>query len=460
MARSLITGTITTGVTLTSAAYTDPVTIASAAHLSGHGVSAATFWVVDNDGHISAGRGTGIVLTAGGSVTNGVGATIAAYGGVAAVKGAGNVLNEGVIVAYGHAGVSLRKGGSLTNAANASIYSGYAGVYGSLVGPAISVHNQGSLKGLRFGAVFRDGGDLTNAAGGAITSVGDTAVYAAGRRFNHVVNAGHITGYDTGVFLGVSGGSVVNNAGALITGTHKDGVLASGPATVWNAGTITGGKDAVYFDAGGANRLIKVAGAAFHGAVHAIAGGSNVIELASSANAGTLAGLGSEYTGFQTVTIDAGAAWTVAGAKAGFSGVTIGGFGSKDALVMTDVAFATGEKATINASDVLTVTNAGGATLVTAHLSGNFSGAQFAVASNGAGGIRITESGVLAAHSTGSEPAGVSLTAAPYSFGPEPRLEGLLGQFAAAGFRTAPHGGGIMLTAYAPAPAALAISPH
>jgi hypothetical protein len=456
MARSLISGTITTGVTLTSAAYTNPVTISSTADLVGHGISAATAWTVVNHGRISAAHATGVVLSAGGAVTNAVGATMAAYGGILAVKGAAAVLNQGVMVAYGRAAVSLRMGGSVINAAGASIYSGYAGVYGGPAGPAISVDNRSLLKGFRFGVVFRDGGDVTNEAGGAITSVADTAIYAAGRRFNHVINFGHVTGYHNGVFLGVSGGSVINHSGSSITGTSKDGILATGPATVQNVGTITGGVDSVYFDATGANRLIINPGAVFHGNVVAL-GSTNVIELVSAANAGSLSGLGSKYHGFQTVTIDPGATWTLAGAKAGFTGVTIGGFTTRDHLVMTDVAFATGEKAAVNASDVLTMTNAGGTVLATAHFSGNFSGAQFAVASNSGGGIKISETVAPAA-----KPAGVSLAAAPYGSTAGTQLDGLLGQLAAAGFYAASHAGGIGVTNYVSAAtgASLAVHPH
>lgn len=457
MAISQITGTIKTGVTLTSAVYANPVTITSTGSLLGRGISAATNWTITNQGHISAPRGTGVILSAGGAMTNASGGVIAAYGGIFVKGAAGTVVNGGQLVAYGHAGVNLRSGGSVTNLAGGSIYSGYAGVYGSSAGPAISVDNRGGLKGFRFGVVFRNGGDVTNAAGGTIASVGDTAVYAAGRRFNTITNAGAVVGANNGVFLGVLGGIVTNGAGGSITGTTGDGVRAWGPATVHNSGTITGGKDAVYFDSTGSNRLIIDPGAVFRGAVDAIAGGADVIELTSSATAGTLSGLGSKYVGFQTVTIDSGAAWTVSGAKAGFSGVTVGGFGSGDALDVTDVAFAAGEQATLNASNVLTITNAAGATLASVQLSGSFSGAQFAVASDGAAGIRITESGASVTK-LGAVPADAA--AENYTRSRSDRLAGVLRQFVAAGTHAALHIGSGATSYGAAGAASTALAAH
>ena len=100
------------------------------------------------------------------------------------------------------------------------------------------------------------------------------------------------------------------------------GVRLESGGTLTNAGLIRGGiglsgiADAVYFG-GGASRLTLDPGASFSGAVVANAAFSNVLELASSANAGTLSGLSSEFTGFANVTIDAGASWTLVSATLG-----------------------------------------------------------------------------------------------------------------------------------------------
>jgi autotransporter passenger strand-loop-strand repeat protein len=417
MVTSQITGTITTGIVLTSAGFTNPVTVARGAYVSnsGVGISAATAWTIDNFGTVASTElAFGIDLSAGGSVTNAAGAGIIAYGGVSVAGGAGTVMNAGTIQADGFAGISLADGGSVTNAAQGSIYSiEYAGVYAN--GASASLDNLGTLGGDRFGVIFRDGGAVTNSAGASIYSVMGEAVYLDGRALGSVLNSGSIYGYKLGVYLFDQGGSVTNASGASITGEKKDGVKSLGPATIRNAGTITGAIDAVYFDGAGANRLIVDAGAVFNGVVKAVAGGANVIELTSSANTGTLSGLGSEYVGFGTVTIDSGAAWTIADAKAGFAGVTIGGFEGNDALDITDVAFATGDTATVGASDVLTLSNASGAVLATMQLSGSFAGVKFSVSGNGANGTQITDNAKFLSMITGTYAGGITLTAARYA---------------------------------------------
>ena len=412
MTTSIITGTVKTSVSLTTAAFTNPVTLSKTGVVitAGIGVLAKTnSWNINNLGYIHSLRNFGVVLLEGGSVTNAAGARIIGYGGIAIKRASGTVTNAGVIFAagIGDAGIGLWNGGSVTNAAHASIYSGvYAGVYGGRAATAID--NLGTVTGFQFGVVFRDGGTVTNTAGASINSLTDIGVYLTGRALCNINNAGSISGSKYGVFLGDGGGSVTNATGGSIKGLLVDGIHAWGPSTVANSGTITGLRDAVYFQGTGANRLVVHAGAVFNGAVKASAG-SNTIELASSASAGTLKGLGAQYLGFQTLTIDSGAAWTIAGAKTSFPGVTIGGFNSKDALDLTGLPFAAGDNAAINGSGVLSVTNAGGVVLATAHLSGSFTGVTFAVASDGAGGIKVTESATGSSHIAGG--VGIDLAA-------------------------------------------------
>ena len=414
MEKATISGTVSTGVSLTSAVYTNPVTITSGAKVLS-AISAATDWTIQNNGYIASANRFGIALSAGGAVTNAAGGMIDGYGGISVAGAAGTVANAGVILSAGDAGVSLKSGGSVTNAAGGSIYSAlYAGLYG---GASTTVCNNGNLGGLRFGVVLRDGGSVTNAAGASIYGVADKAIYLTGRAFGSVLNSGSIYGYNFGVYLFDQGGSVTNTAGGSISGKNRDGVISLGPATVANAGVITGATDAVYFDGAGANRLIVSAGAVFNGAVKAVGGGANVIELTSSANAARLSGLGSEYVGFQSVTIDSGAAWTVAATKGGFAGVRIAGFNSKDALDVTDVAFAAGDTAVANASGMLTVSNAKGTVLATVALSGNQSAVKFAVSADGTGGLEIEEAGAFVQRSeiTGTHAIGIALTPAGYT---------------------------------------------
>jgi hypothetical protein len=413
MKKSTITGTDLIGISLTDAAYANPVTISSGARVLTGGMSIvarSNSWNINNFGYIDSLRSFGIALLEGGTVTNETSGHIIGYSGIAVKRAAGTVKNAGVIVAVGigDSGIGLWDGGSVTNAAHASIYSAfYSGVYGGRALTAID--NLGSVKGFQFGVIFRDGGSVTNAAGGSISSLSDIGVYLTGRGLCSVVNSGSITGYNYGVFLGDAGGTITNGLGAAIKGEKKDGIHAWGPATVRNAGIIAGGRDAVYFQGAGDNRLIVQTGASFNGAVKAAATGSNTIELVSSASAGTLKNLGSQYLGFQTVTIDSGAAWTIAGAKSGFTGVKIEGFSSKDALDLTNVAFAAGDTATVSGTDVLTVKNAHGTTLATAQLSGTFTGVKLTVAGDGAAGIKITETASLPTKVSGS--VGIDLAA-------------------------------------------------
>jgi autotransporter passenger strand-loop-strand repeat protein len=373
---STISGTITTGISLTSAVYTNPVTITSAAKIltSGGAVSAAGSWTVDNYGHVSSTKLAGINLSAGGVVTNAAQAIISGYrGGVIMGGASGTIENGGLIRSDKGVGVNLSGIGSVTNVAHAVIYgsgggvimggssgtvvnggliqgyydgitlaagsitntgsiisdSGF-GIYGTVQGSGpVSINNSGTIEGLSFAVKLQNGGDITNGAG-ALISGGESGIYAQNRSFDSVVNSGSIYGYRNGMFLGRVGNSVTNTAGASITGVSKYGIFAPGPATVHNAGTITGGKyaDAVYLEGLGTNRLIIDPGAVFNGGIKANPGGTNSIELTSGASSGVLSGLGTAVQGFQSLTVDAGAHWAVTGtlpATAHMSGAETGG---------------------------------------------------------------------------------------------------------------------------------------
>jgi len=241
-----ITGTHTSAVTLSSAAYTNPVTVAATAKIAVGGNqstgivddAAGNVWTIDNLGVVSAGYG--IRLHRGGSVNNsgtiaGVGAAVYIAGGV------GTVTNSGLIE-YAQYGIRLAAGGTITNMAGARL--------------------NGNIDGV---AIRHASGQVTNAA--------------------------TIFGGNDGIYLAKSG-------------------------TVENAGTIGGGTNAVQFNGTESNRLIVLANSVFKGTVRANAAGTNTIELVSSANTGTLNGLGGQYLGFQTVTIDNGAQWTIGKASA------------------------------------------------------------------------------------------------------------------------------------------------
>src|SRR5690348_1637937 len=126
-----------------------------------------------------------------------------------------------------------------------------------------------------------------------------------------LVVAGTLT--NTGTLEGsvdVTTGSVVNRGSIFSVET---GVSFAHGGTLTNAGYIAGTTDAVYFGTGAA-RLILDPHAIFTAPVVADSSFNNVLELASAATPGTLAGaFGTMYQGFGTVIVDYDARWTLAG---------------------------------------------------------------------------------------------------------------------------------------------------
>ena len=481
-----ITGTITTGVTLSTAHFADPVTIAAGASISGNpAIQAATSFGIDNFGTVTGTGGNGVYLAAGGSVTNeasgsitgstygilakgsnatvensgtitggtdsvilnGTGANrlivdagavftghvvanataantleLAAAGGHGTISGIGAsgsyqyqnfqtikidsgatwtlgefhtsvaVDNAGTVTEAGRGnGVVLDAGGSVTNETGGSIYGYYKGIY--VKASAGTVVNDGTITAANgLGVYLNAGGSVTNETGGSI--IGYYAGIFIKGSSGTVINLGTVTGRAktyNGVYLG-AGGSVTNESTGKISGSTYGVDIHLGTGTVENAGTITGGTDAVKLNGTGANRLIVDAGAVFNGNIVANASGANTLELTSHAGAGTISGLGAKYEGFQTVTIDSGATWTIGGAVSGFSGLTIQGFNTHDRLDLTDLSHLAGDTVNLNGMDLLTISSSEGGT-VTLQLAGDFTGDFFHLADDGHGGTYVTEDG-------------------------------------------------------------------
>jgi hypothetical protein len=310
-----------------------------------------------NLGAITGTDGSGVKLDDGGSVTNASGVSISGGLDGVYIGGTGTVDNAGAITGTGGYGVNLTGGGSVTNAAGGTISGGN---YGVRIQVSLgTVDNAGAITGTNVKGVYLEGGgSLTNASGGSISSY-RSGVYIGGT--GTVDNLGAITGtIGDGVGL-FSGGSVTNAVTGKISG-NVFGVFGGGSSlTVENAGTITGGTDSVYLDATDANRLIVDAGAVFNGDVVAYAGAVNTIELTSSAAAGTLSGLGSQFQNFQTVTIDSGARWMVGGTISG----TIDGtdMGAGASLTVAANSTIEGTKYGVDLTNGGSVTNAAGATI-------------------------------------------------------------------------------------------------
>jgi hypothetical protein len=320
---------------------------------------------VFNSGVVAGGAGAdggnGVVLAGQGTLTN-QGAVRGGYGGGSGVLLTGytilaNQANiQGGVGAYtggnryaglGGTGVSIKGQGASSNQGTISGgaggqsttgYGGYGGVGVYITGGA-NFTNTGVVEG---GAAGNSGSNLyifyhePHGGGGAILSGGAFA--------NSGMIAGGLGG--TGVLAGNGGGGLELSAGTLVnTGLIQGGdggasqtsfrgvggiggaggvgvYLTSG--TLTNAGTISGGAggygiikdgaagDAVQFNFQPAT-LVVDPGAVFIGQVTAQPLAKDTLILAAGPAAGTLSGLGTQFTGFAAVSETAQATWSLLG---------------------------------------------------------------------------------------------------------------------------------------------------
>jgi hypothetical protein len=264
-------GTITAGITLTTATVQNPATIAGGAYVSnidttttqGAAVLGNTdAWTVTNLGTVEGvykapgTLGTGIQLNAGGLVINGessaTGALIAApFLGIQIQNAAGTVVNYGTISGE----VSLKSGGTVNNLG--TIYS----------------LNQGGIAVAGGGMVTNSG--VINAFASAITF----ATSGSNTTANHstVSNSGTIIAAQTGVAL--TTGGVLTNAG-----TVAGAVGANVSGTVIDSGLIAGsGAGAIVFGSTGSNLLVLDNGYRLVGGVSGGDSATNTLELAGAA---------------------------------------------------------------------------------------------------------------------------------------------------------------------------------
>jgi hypothetical protein len=252
--------------------------------------------------------------------------TITSAGSVKATASGADAIDGGSGVAW-----SINNSGTVASSQRYGV---------SLHGAGSSIVNSGSISGNAgesfYGVDMEAGGTVTNTSAGYITG-GEDAVFGAGAALT-VNNSGQIVStFDDGVGL-FNGGSVINNAGAVIqapTGggfgpagvyipsgsanvvnhgsiTGQYGVYLGVAGTVENAGTISGSSSAVTFAvSSAANRLIVDPGAVFNGSVK---GNGGLLEL--TAGTGSIGSIGSSsFSGFQTLTDDAGGVWTLTGSN-------------------------------------------------------------------------------------------------------------------------------------------------
>ena len=237
--------------------------------------------------------------------------------------------NFGTVLSSGPAAVSFSDGGSVYNSG------GIAGAgYGvRMSGGYGAVDNHGSIGGTTAGIAFVAGGSLYNA--GSVTGANGVMLGTGGGTLANYSRITGTGGTGSGILL-QAGGYVRNGIGATISGSVGVQQTAAGPATVWNAGTISGTADSVLLHAGAANRVVLYQGAEFNGVVDGgnPIGGTAVstLELARGNTPGVLSGLGSKYIDFGQITVDPGANWSLGGTDTIASGVTL----SLNDTTMTD----------------------------------------------------------------------------------------------------------------------------
>ena len=427
---------------------------------------------LDNTGEIVGGSGgqayygggnggNGVDLSAGsrgsneGTILGGGGGSIYGFGGIGVVLNGSTLINTGTIMAggagSGHgesrvgppdhnvhapilpsagAGVYLTHGALLDT--SGTIIGGGAGDYAGNGSSGVVVDNSViDASGLIVGGYAGHNAYYGTNGGIGVQLNGGTALLSG------TVQGGMSSGYPRGyggVGVQINGGSAVNT-GTISGGndTFSDryagnaaGVTING-GTLTNHGTISGGTieqggvtpAAVYFGSDGGT-LIVDPGAVFNGDVIAKAGTSDALVLAGTQPA-TLSGLGTQFTGFDTLTVENGAHWTLAGSASGAVKVTLDdkssltaagalsvdhvGFDGAAQLVLDKLSattsqittFGTGDTVDLAKLDVTSFTFAkntmtlmhGGSTLGTLVFLGSYTAANFALASDGHGGTMI-----------------------------------------------------------------------
>ena len=275
---------------------------------------------VTNQGTIHGASRAGIQLKAGGSVTNS-GTASALLGGLYGVyisNGTGTVSNQGTIHGNAHA-LILSNGGTVTNLGTAAaILGGLYGVFTFSTGAAATITNAGSIAGAANGGIYLGhGGTITN-LGTAASITGGHAGIVGWNVAPGIVNQGTIAGASGYGIAFNAGGTIINQGPAARIQGGLYGIDAhfdtTGGTTIVNHGLITGGGGAIRFGNANGNLLDLFPGAIESGAVRGGAG-SDTLELSKGPGGGNLTGLGSLFTGFDTLTVDAGAKWHLAGAN-------------------------------------------------------------------------------------------------------------------------------------------------
>jgi hypothetical protein len=310
----------------------------------------------------------GVLLFKGGRVINGSSTdTVAMLQGVIGVVGlttAMTVTNFGTITgSYG--GVYFTGGGRVTNGSATDTGARISGPHGVAANTAaVTVTNFGTIQG----AVAAYGGIIL-AAGGVVTNGGgaDHAALIQGfvgvtggaglKVTNNATISGELASGGYGVFLGASS-SLVNNAGALVTG--YGGVFADATSTVTNFGTIEGVTGYAARLGDPTARLNAEAGSLFKGAIEADAGLVDVVGGVVTASAIITAG---KIIGAGTLSLNGGSSFFDTGAVLRVAKIAVSGASTQarieSKLVDSKVWTQTAGHLFVDSADQITFTGTG-----------------------------------------------------------------------------------------------------
>jgi hypothetical protein len=185
----------------------------------------------------------------------------------------GTITGPGTGVYFRNGVTTLNNSGSIV----ATAADGAAGIFSD--GNVGTATNSGLIKGAG-GFATNSGGNLTsltNTASGQIIGTKYSAVYVDGGMPATVSNAGLISGKENAVAL--TGGGTVTNTGTLI-GTDYAAIWTNGKLSVVNSGTIQGGSIGNAIDFSGADDMLTITtGSQIFGAVD-FDGGNDTLDFA------------------------------------------------------------------------------------------------------------------------------------------------------------------------------------
>jgi outer membrane autotransporter protein len=263
-------------------------------------------------------RAGGGTVTNAGTITGTGGPTRLGAGvdGIALTTGNVFNLNGGTITSAAGNGIYIEGFGasSVTNQAGGTITGATNGVSVGISGGSTTVTNAGAMTGTVNGIYFQNPGNnsVTNLAGGTITGAVDGVKFQSPAT---VTNAGTITGTSgAGVSLGgpflaaISAASVINLRGGTISGTVGVYSYNVSPVTITNAGTITGtGGTAIEFNRSPSNTLILQTGSVLNGAAIAPCCTFNTLILQGTGTANN------NFQNFSVVEVNASGVWALNG---------------------------------------------------------------------------------------------------------------------------------------------------